>query len=74
MTKIFLVFFARGSCSEVARKVAHLLGKNWELEILIPLSQFPISVIAIVRVCFLNSSEVGWFVREELGAGLEFLR
>ena len=30
-------------------------------------SQFPISVIAIVRVCFLNSSEFGLFAREELG-------
>ena len=29
-----------------------LLGKNWELEILIPVSQFPLSVITIVRVCF----------------------
>ena len=48
-----------GKNSEVARKVAHLLGR-----FMVPVSQFPISVIAIVRVCFLISSEVG-----SLGSG-----
>ena len=29
------------------------------MDVEIPVSQFPLSVIAIVRVCFLNSSEIG---------------
>ena len=39
------------------------------MDVEIPVSQFPISVIAIVRVCFLNSSEVG--LADSLGKNWE---
>ena len=47
-----------GKNSEVARKVAHLLGRFMDVEI--PVSQFPISVIAMfVLVSLIHSEELG---------------
>ena len=64
-----------GGCSEGREELTPLLefrfcsGRTQRLlvrleDVEIPVSQFPISVIAIVCVCFLNSSEVG-----SLGSG-----